>query len=538
MKTYALLLLAALLYAQGFPNHLGFIFPLGPIFGTALLLVQLFKAKNAKQRVLYYLYYNTVINIHSFAWITGTLEEFGKLPFILAACMNSLYALVFNPHIWVVIFILSLLPEKKYKYFFQTGLFSLIAAGLMTLLEYYTPQQFPVMIGQPWIDYPYHIGLAKVFGLVGFSFFSYLIVFDLIRGVRYRKISWVNFSLVSAFVVGNILYSAPSDPEQKIQQTPAYHVRLVQANISNFLKIDSEQGGFHSVEAVLKKYLDLSMAPSPNQLDLIVWPETAYPFPIYTNSKNLLATKVPATFSQIVYEQNSPILFGGYDHFGDNQDNSYYHTEYNAALLINTIGQLEQVYHKHVLIPFGETLPFGFLNKKISQLVPEIAFFKPGDKKVLFETENGLKFMTTICYEKLRPEFLRNYLNALDDKPHLMLNLTNDSWYGDTLEPELHLFLARWRSAELDIPTLRSTNTGISVYINRHGAEVTRLAYNVTGNLDAQISQNDAYISAPTLFQRFGILNLLLVWLVFFLFHIFLLKYRHEKNPDLSSHRP
>lgn len=534
-KTYAFLFLAALLYGQGFPNHLGIIIPIGPIIATSILFAYLFQPISWKKKCLYYFFYNTVLNIHSFSWITGTLQEFGALPFIVAAVANAFYAFVFNPHIWLLIFLLAWIHKKKPAWelhYFKSGIFSLIASITLTLIEYYIPQQFPVMIGQPWIEYPSTIGLAPYVGLVGFSFFSYLATFEILSFKHARKLSILNIAFLFVFCVSNLFYSQLGMNDSDSRDGKTFSIRLVQANISNFLKLDSEKGEFHSVESVLNKYEELSMATSEKKLDLIVWPETAYPYPIYTNGGNLLATKVPTIFSKIVFEKNTPILFGGYDHYQDNEDGSYYQTEYNSALLINTLGQLEKVYHKHVLIPFGETLPFGPLNEYIGKYLPEIAFFKAGEKKVLFETENNLKFITTICYEKLRPEFLRDYLNDIPSIPHIMINLTNDSWYGNTLEPELHLFLARWRSAEFALPTLRSTNTGVSVYIDRMGQEVARLDYDKSGNLDISTKPEDYHTIAPTLFQKYGILTLFCLWLVFFIFHVILIKYKHDKNPS------
>lgn len=528
LKPYAFLFLGGILYAQGFPNHTGFIIPITPIIATAILLHYLTQKISLKRRLGYYLFYNTVINLHSFTWITGTLQEFGALPLPVAMIMNSLYALIFNPHYWIFILILHLIDLKRpalRSYYFNSGLFSVLIAFLLTGLEYYLPQQFPVMLGQPWIIFSEHLGLAKVVGLVGFSFFAYLATAELLRFTQKKSASWINGLALLVFFLLNPL--TQSEIEKLEQDT--FQVRLVQANISNFLKIDSEKGETHSVEAVLNRYEQLSLKPAAEKLDLIVWPETAYPYPIYTDPNNIIASQVPTLFSKIVFEQNTPVLFGGYDHFRDNENGSYYKTEFNAALFINTLGQLERVYHKHILIPFGETLPFGFLNEMISPYIDQMAFFQEGTSKTLFETENNIKFITTICYEILRPEFLREYLNQTSKSPNVMINLTNDSWYGNTLEPELHLFLARWRSAEFFLPTLRSTNTGVSVYIDEFGSEIKRLGYEKTGNLDISV-RFFPQLAIKTIFQQYGILVIFAICMILFIFHALLIKWKHVKN--------
>lgn len=533
LKPYAFLVLGGFLYTLGFPNLLKVYIPIMPIFGTAIITYYIFKAQTAKKQICYYLFYNTVINILSFYWITNTLQEFGNLPFIVAAGMNALYALIFNPQYFLLIILLKLIRTHSpllQSHYFKDGIFSLTLAILFTVMEYTIPQQFPVMLGQPWIIFSEYLGAAQFLGLPIFSFFSYLLAYELIRIKTIKRVSFFNLVSILLFIFLNpFLMSKPNDTGSL-----NFNVRLVQANISNFLKVESEKGGYASVGEVLKRYRELSVKPftkNNKSLDLIVWPETAYPYPIRTNKKNIMSSVLPKVFKEIVFETNSSILIGGYDHFKDNDDGTYFKTEYNAALLINPLGQLVETYHKHILIPFGETLPLGPFNKWASKKLPEMAFFEEGSKYSLFETEVGVQFISSICYEILRPEFVRTYLNNSIKRPHLMINLTNDSWYGNTVEPEQHLFLARWRAIEFNLPILRSTNTGISTFIDQKGREIKRLAYGKTGNLDLSlklpkvVSEKDS-----TFFQRFGFWGILPFWALFFIFHVFLLKLKHEKN--------
>ncbi len=532
-KPYAFLLLAAVLYTLGFPNIFGILIPFTPIIATAIILYYIFTLPTTKQRLLYYLYYNLIITLLSFYWITNTLQEFGGLPWIVAALMNACYALVFNPHYFVLIFFLhwkdTHLPHLN-KFFFSTGLFNVFLAIFLTSIEYFLPQQFPVMLGQPWIVLSDYLGAATYLGLPVFSFLSYLVALEMIRMRLKRKASFINLSSVLIFIFINpFLVQRINENEFK-----SFNIRLVQANISNFLKLDSEGGGPASVKAVLERYEELSLKPFnivDKKLDLIVWPETAYPYPIRTNKKNILASPVPPLIQNIIYKSNAAMLIGGYDHNKENSNGSYFKTEYNASLYFNTLGQLEEVYHKHVLIPFGETLPFGPLNEVISNYVPEMAFFAEGSKKPIFETDNHVHFISSICYEILRPEFVREYLNNTVKFPNLMINLTNDSWYGDTVEPELHLFLARWRAIEFNLPILRATNSGISTFIGHNGQEVRRLAYNETGNLDLSLKlPKKDQLLAPTFFQQYGFWGILPIWFLYFIFHIILIKLDYDKN--------
>ena len=106
-----------------------------------------------------------------------------------------------------------------------------------------------------------------------------------------------------------------------------------------------------------------------------------------------------------------------------------------------------------------------------------------------------------------------------------MINLTNDSWYGKTMEPEQHLFLAKWRALEFNLPIVRSTNTGISSIIYADGSESRRLGVYETGNLDLKISFGR---NEKTLYERFGILILLPMFFIYLIFHLLGIKLKND----------
>ncbi len=532
ITSYAFVVLGAFFYHLGHPNHFDFLFPLGSILGMSIFLTQILPKQSLKSRALKLLCFNLFITLVSFYWIANTLQEFGALPYSVALIANSLYALIFQPQFWIVIIGLHLF-EKKKKIHWNSSLNLFLFAIVLTLLEYFTPQQFPVFLSHPLITWSEYLGLAPIFGMPLFSFFSYLICLEVFRYKKFRTFSRFHLSLITLFIILNPLTIKKTKIDS---QTDAkfVNVRMVQPNISNFLKINSEQGGYASTGYVLGQYQELSQLPfqENKKMDLIIWPETAYPYPINTVKENLAKTQLPTVITDVNAMTNAHILFGGFEHLKDSQDTSYFMTEYNAALYTNREGILDDTYQKHVLIPFGETLPFGPFNQWVGSFIKNISFFAPGNRYPTFTTDNGASFITTICYELLKPEFMRDYFNALDTKPHYMINLTNDSWYGNTLEPEQHLFLARWRSIEFDIPLLRSTNTGITTLIGANGQEVSRLEYGTKGNLDLKlpIRKSDTSLSRITLFQKYGTLSSMALWFLCLIFHWILLKLGHDKN--------
>ncbi|MDP7320166.1 MAG: apolipoprotein N-acyltransferase [Bacteriovoracaceae bacterium] len=530
IKSYAYLLLAGFLYTLGFPNILNIYIPIFPIIATAILLHFFFTTKTTKERIFGYFIYNSVINGVSFYWITNTLQEFGKLPFSLAAIMNALYAFIFTPHYWLLIILLFINDRyfKKDITLFKYGLTSSALAGFITTIEYIVPQQFPVMLGHPWIIFSEYLGAARFFGLPLFSFFSYLLALEIIRIVKLKRTSYINLISLCIFIFINpfLIDNSQEDTLKK------FNVRLVQANISNFLKTDSETGTYASTSEVLNRYEKLSSKPfnKAKSLDLIVWPETAYPFSIKTSKPNIKESQVPKIFQRIASETNAEVFFGGYEFNRINPDGSFYKTDYNAGILLDKNAQVVETYHKHVLIPFGETLPLGPFNQWASKLIPEMAFFEEGEKFPLFSTQSEVQFISSICYEILRPEFVRDYLNSVSSRPHVMINLTNDGWYGNTVEPEQHLFLTKWRAIEFDLPILRSTNTGISTFIDHRAKEIKRLDYGIADNLDLSLNLKNRSKGYQTFYQQFGFWGVLPIWLIIFLFHILLIKLKYVQK--------
>lgn len=522
LKPYLFLFLAGFVYSLGHPNHLGFIIPFAPIFGTALLFYHIIKREGLKQKLLGVLFFNLVVTLLSFYWIANTLVEFGQVPLLLAILANTLYALLFNPYNFIFVLLFHYLGHKYKKQSFAP--LSIVTS--LTLIEYFFPQQFPVMLGQPWIVLSEYLGLASYFGLFGFSFFSYLLVWEILAKVYTKKFNPLHLVAIISFAILNPVISLLENKQDKTD----LNIRIVQANISNFLKLSSESGDLSSVDEVIKKYENLSLLPSKNKLDLILWPETAYPYPITRNKEDIKKSEIPDVFKKVASFQQADVAIGGYDHFKDAVESHYYQTEANAAFLIHKDTTLSNVYQKHILIPFGETLPLGPLNEYASKILSEMAFFKEGETFPLFSlTNKPFKFIATICYELLKPEFIREYVTSTKEYPSFLINMTNDSWYGDTLEPEQHLFLTKWRSVEFKLPIVRSTNTGISVVIDKNGKEVERLNLNKEGNLDVSLSLNTKPYELNQLwYAKWGVFAFLPILLLLFLFQGILLKLKNE----------
>lgn len=242
---------------------------------------------------------------------------------------------------------------------------------------------------------------------------------------------------------------------------------LIQANIGDFDKIASERGVRGAAEAVLSTFFrltDQALARTPKP-DLVIWPETSYPSTFRTpvSPEELRRDQMLEGF---VRSRGVPLLFGGYDHSNGKDHNAlFYLTPRPQA----QTGDL-QVYRKNILLVFGEYIPGAELIPWIKRTFPQVGNFGRGPGPQVFNLDlprvGTVRTGPLICYEILFPSYV---LQAARAGSELIVNITNDSWFGRYGEPDLHLSLSVFRGIEARIPQLRTTNTGITALISADG---------------------------------------------------------------------
>jgi apolipoprotein N-acyltransferase len=519
--------LAGVLYALGFPNIIGQGLFLLPTLAFGILFHNWQQSINFKHKLSHLVVMSLSFTLTGYYWITQTLVEFGDLPYPLALFLNLLFFLIAFPQYWVYLG----LNFINQKFHLSNKLHSRIPRGskivflafLFTFLEYFVPQQFPGHLGHNWLQLKPFLGLAPIGGVPFYSFTSYILVFTSLHFIKTKEKEWLLAGFLGLFLIINLLF--PLAPFKEDHH--AVNVRIVQPNVGNFLKLESEKGDNRSLTTVINSLYELATIKNEFKPDLIVFPETSYPFSLYSPAVKKDLDLVPELFKKIQLEQPVSILIGGYDLKNEKSFNlDFYEQEYNSAFHFNSKGNLKDVYHKHLLIPFGETLPVGPFKALLSKVINNITYFAEGKHETKFELSPGIHFITPICYEVLFPSFIRSILLSNETQVNFMINLTNDSWYGKTVEIEQHLFLAKWRALEFAIPIIRSTNTGITSVIYPDGSESQRLAIYKEEILDHKLLIPK---SKKTLYLNFGfeVVTLLAVMLL-------ILTYFLEK-PSLSK---
>ncbi len=200
--------------------------------------------------------------------------------------------------------------------------------------------------------------------------------------------------------------------------------------------------------------------PAPISTDLIVWPES--PAPFQENDPEFRAA-----LSSLAREANAPIIAGNIGIERTTESDRGYRL-LNSASFINPQGELVGRYDKMHLVPFGEYVPFHELFFFAKNLLEEVGTFEPGTTRSIFNVK-GHRYGTFICYESIFGDEVRHFTQ---EGAEVLINISNDGWYGDTSAPWQHLNMARMRAIENHRWVLRATNTGVTASINPNGRVV------------------------------------------------------------------
>ncbi len=244
-------------------------------------------------------------------------------------------------------------------------------------------------------------------------------------------------------------------------------VRLVQPNIKQRDKWKKENELNH-----MKILIDLSNAsPKP---DLIVWPETA----VYW-----LPEENPEKLKVIAEQVKSPLIFGAVRFNRDTKK------LFNAIFLIDREGNIQSIYDKTFLVPFGEYLPLGGFLKYFdifNNSYRSVDGFSSGKGLKLINNSEFPIFLPLICYEAL----FSNEILGVVKEAQWILNITNDAWFGNRGGPKQHLKIARMRALENNIPLIRVSNNGISAKISNNGKVEKHIGLNKREFIDVELGLN------------------------------------------------
>jgi apolipoprotein N-acyltransferase len=228
--------------------------------------------------------------------------------------------------------------------------------------------------------------------------------------------------------------------------------------------------------------------------DLVVWPETAAPSYLLKDPAHLVAIMALAD------ETGAAILTGFPDRLGESPEE---YTYFNSVLLIEPMDALGPnagtglvKYDKIHLVPFGEVFPFTSALPFLKRVDVGQAGFTAGQERVVFATEDA-RFSTLICYESIFPGLVRGFV---DEGAQLIVNITNDVWYGRSSMPFQHASMAVMRCIENRRSLARSANSGVSLFADPYGRVTARSEIFTRGFLVADLP----LVSEATFYTRHG----------------------------------
>jgi apolipoprotein N-acyltransferase len=381
------------------------------------------------------------------SWVFNSFSDFGDAPFIVALTLTVALVLVQSCFTGLVIFFYAKTVRKNVS----SVTAALAFVSLWVVFEWsrgWFLTGFPwLLYGQGLVDSPLK-GIIPLLGTFGGSALVALLAVGLTQllvGDRRTLRYWLPALVV---IVVGVIFSSGVNWTRPAQEQPV-KVAAVQANIDFELKWDKSRRNI-----VYDTYADLTRQHWDSEI--IVWPETAIP----TFYKVAEQSFIPE-FEPEVIDNGSEVLAGIFT-FDEETEQVF-----NSMV---SLGGERQFYHKKHLVPFGEYLPFRWLLEIFQKFVNiPMSDLSSGEGDYIVEL-SGIPVGVSICYEAaFGEEIIQSFPEA-----QLLVNVSNDAWFGDSLAPHQHLQIARVRSLESGRYMIRATNTGISALIDDKGNIIKR----------------------------------------------------------------
>ncbi|MGH6812889.1 MAG: apolipoprotein N-acyltransferase [Methylocella sp.] len=373
-----------------------------------------------------------------------------------------------------------------------------------------------VLTGFPWNTFGMALGgnlvtaqLASIVGLYGLTVIAILIFSapavlgekSAMQGAR-RRFPPPIAAAVLAFA-GICAFGALRLAGTTAEPVAGVKLRIMQPNLAQDAKFRPENKAW-----IMARYLTLSARGAKSDrsglddVTVLIWPESAFPF-ILSRDAGALA-EIGAVLPQ------DTVLVTGAARADDEarRSTSGRARYFNSIQVIASGGHILDSYDKVHLVPFGEYLPFqtAFDRLGLRQFVHLPGGFEAGSKRRLLVVPGLPAVAPLICYEAIFPG---EVVPSGAPRPGLLLNVTNDGWFGATPGPYQHFAQARLRAIEEGLPLIRAANTGISAIVDPHGRVLAELPLGAEDVLDGALPQ----AIAPPVFARFPFVSGFSIWI-------------------------
>lgn len=427
---------------------------------------------------LYYLL-NELKSFHSLkqSFYTGWWFGFG---YFVGNCYWYCHSLLLEPlkHAWLIPFAISIIPAYLACYigfttfctYFVINRYVIKNKFFITIIFSFSWVFFEylrgiVFTGFPWNLVCYCLGFSSLliqsvslWGCYIFSFFLLTIFtcFWVLRDKRYKMYSLYYIVLILFIILFGFIRLKNAEVNFS-----TYKVRIVQPNTP------LKEEYIFSPKERLNNLINKSLENIGN-IKYIIWPESALPDYILTYQNNGMPDYIGEKLGDKI------LITGGLR--VDEQKNKIY----NSVFVIDN-GKVLDYYDKYNLVPFGEFIPFRKMLPFINTIASGMDLSKTETRRKIIKIDDNFPiFSPNICYESI-------FSSSINKNADLIINFTNDFWFGNTSGPYQHFDALKFRVLENSIPAIRVANSGISAVIDKYGRVVKKTKLGESAILDVEI---------------------------------------------------
>ena len=463
------------------------------IYSWICVAILLFSVFSVRPRVAFGcgFLHGLLFALTSAPWIATVLTVHGGLSTLGGWGVLLLIAIVWGIHFGVFAWGVHRLSRRSIELACVGAPFIWVTFEFIRAL---TPEiSFPWnLLGYPAAANPGLVQLTTITGIYGLSFlvagFNALLAWTISSNSQTlgRRVA---YATTAAAILLSVAFAGP----RLVPQPQAHHfARAVQLNFPEVEGYPADWFQAHAAD--LEEISRLSLAPSAEKPDLLIWPETPAPFSFqdlqFARIASTLAIRFGHPFLAGAIEWKPPVEPSDAAPHGSL-------LPYNSALLFDAQGQRVFVYDKVHLVPFGEYEPFPLIHRVVTSVSSEVGGFHKGNKYVVGQLPPGHSFGAFICYEAIFPGEVRRFAAG---GAQLLINISNDGWFGRSAAAEQHLRIARVRAVENRRWLVRVTNNGFTVSVDPYGRVFRPLPPDVRAAADLPYD----FRSDETIYTRFG----------------------------------
>ena len=472
---------------------------------ATLASLGLIKLSQTQVPLKFFFWIGIIFHCLAFYWLTEALRQFGGFPTLIAYLLFGLFVVSASTQF---LFVGWLTKFATFPWAWLCG-------------ELLFPRLFPWSLAHNFFSWSSFSGLAEICGVSLLSFIL-LTALSTIIGVcfkinnKQKPVAKKDLLTISAFgiliLIGFLLNQRTTN--QLLSHATTVKIGLIQGNHNAW-----EGANPAFLTGNLADYYRLSSEAISQGAKLLIWPES------------IMNAWTPEAANQQIIDNPRydpllgkkfavPLIYGGLTYSLQNTDTnnikdpSQQKALFNSAIFLSPAKQILNIYHKQILMPFGEFLPLGSLFPKLYEFFPQAGNFSPGKAALPVRwienssnEEKEIYLGLLICYEDLVSTVSRHYALSGAD---ILVNLTNDSWYGHSQAQKQHNLLASWRSLETRRSLVRVTTTGYSSVTNPLGQTIAAIPLFQQGITVADVP----ILKLKTLYLYLGDT---LAWLIFFI---------------------